>query len=224
MSRGEDGPRQEGPPSVRIATDSEIRKGKSQGASQPAVWNMIRWPADEANATDGVKCCSRNAPRWAAIMTENGIGINAQVLALYWWWHHPTPLARGKYLNCENREEQELWMRTRVINLNKVAAGLEDCRHNPHIPRSAGGRRWIKIFPLRPINWINLKTYGIFHIYLLQPKEVRPLPRGQTSKRNVFWTQMSVLKLSVVQNLNNCTGYKIFKMFWDQNMKKWLKA
>ena len=40
-------------------------------------------------------------------MTENGIGINAQVLALYWWWHHPTPLARGKYLNCENREEQE---------------------------------------------------------------------------------------------------------------------
>ena len=22
-------------------------------------------------------------------------------------------------------------MRTRVINLNKVAAGLEDCRHNP---------------------------------------------------------------------------------------------
>ena len=38
---------------------------------------MIRWPADEANATDGVKCCSRNAPRWAAIMTENGIGIGA---------------------------------------------------------------------------------------------------------------------------------------------------
>ena len=26
-------------------------------------------------------------------MTENGIGIGAQVLALYWWWHHPTPLA-----------------------------------------------------------------------------------------------------------------------------------
>ena len=93
--------------------------------------------------------------------------VLAQVLALYWWWHHPTPLARGKYLNCENREEQELWMRIGVINLNKVAAGLEDCRHNPHIPRSAGGRRWIKIFFLRPINWINLKTYGIFHIYLI---------------------------------------------------------
>ena len=99
----------------------------------------------------------------------------------YWYWcllrywhcigggtirHHS--LARGKYLNCENREEQELWMRIRVINLNKVAAGLEDCRHNPHIPRSAGGRRWIKIFSHRPINWINLKTYGIFHIYLIQ--------------------------------------------------------
>ena len=155
---------------------------------------------------------------WCKVLFEECPSLGGHYdIEWYWYWcllrywhcigggtirHHS--LARGKYLNCENREEQELWMRIRVINLNKVAAGLEDCRHNPHIPRSAGDRRWIKIFPLRPINWINLKTYGIFHIYLLQPKEVRPLPRWQNSKRNVFWSQMSVLKLSVVQNLSNC--------------------
>ena len=90
------------------------------------------------------------------------------------YWHcigggtirHHWPEANTSIARIER--SRRLWMRIGVINLNKVAAGLEDCRHNPHIPRSAGGRRWIKIFPLRPINWINLKTYGIFHICLIQ--------------------------------------------------------
>ena len=116
---------------------------------------------------------------WCKVLFEECPSLGGHYdIEWYWYWcllrywhcigggtiRHHWPEANTSI--ARTGRSRRLWMRIRVINLNKVAAGLEDCRHNPHIPRSAGGRRWIKIFPLRPINWINLKTYGIFHIYL----------------------------------------------------------
>ena len=151
--------------------------------------------------------------------------VLAQVLALYWWWHHPTPLTGPR----------------QIPQLRELG--------------EAGGSEWGSAWSTSIKSLLGSKTAVITRTFPGQQEaadESKSSPSGRSTgltsrlmasststscsqrrsvlslddkiQRGMFFGQKCPFKSYLGAKTWAIARYIIFRMVWDQNMTKWLKA